>query len=165
MEAYLKYREKLIEADEKEEEENKSADNEGDAAAKEGAIISFAEEPEYNFLDNGYTSPFTIDGIVYPSVEHYCLVRAKIERQAGKIEDKEIKDHILKTGSAKEAWEVAEKELNAKGKVEELNKLEEESAAEFVRKGVEAKFEQNAELKAKLLATKGREIKCESPRK
>ena len=97
---------------------------------------------EYRFLSNFFLAPVTYDGRIWPSSEHAY--------QAMKTEDKTAQEsirHMKKPGEAKRA-----------GKIVTLrpywNGLRELTMLEIVR----AKFSQNADLAAKLIATGDAEL-------
>ena len=97
---------------------------------------------EYEFLSNFYPSPFTVDGIYYPTVEHYF--------QAMKT---------LNIGKRKEIA-VASTPGRAKrlGRTVELRPDWEEVKIDVMRNGLAYKFAHHPDLRQKLITTKGKTL-------
>lgn len=92
---------------------------------------------EYAFLSNFYQAPFTLDGKTYPTVEHYF--------QAQKAIDSIDFKRILSTNSPGEA-----KAIGRKIKIRlDWNEIKDN----IMFHGVYAKFDQNEDLKNKLIST------------
>lgn len=97
-----------------------------------------------SFLCNFYESPFTSNGTTYKTVEHYF--------QSEKTQDPQSKHKIINAKSPKIAKKLGNTcELD----VENWKKINES----VMLKGLELKFSQNPDLKAKLLATGSSELK------
>lgn len=97
---------------------------------------------EYRFLSNFYPSPFIIDGFRYPTNEHFF--------QAMKGNNSVAHDYIL--GALTPA--IAKSRARGAEIRDDWNKVR----IAVMRKGLRAKFEQNPELKAALMATDGMEL-------
>jgi ribA/ribD-fused uncharacterized protein len=98
-------------------------------------INSFSDE--YRFLSNFYLSPITMDGIVYPTVEHYF--------QAMKTEEITLRKEIAEAYSPGRAKRMGRKLL--------LRKDWETLKITVMLKGLIEKFTTYPELQAKLIAT------------
>ena len=98
-------------------------------------FISWSEE--YAYLSNFFPVKFSIEGKEWPSIEHYF--------QAQKTVDVNWQERIRLSGSAKEARRL--------GRQVPLVSLWAQKKVEVMRTGLKAKFEQNPELKEKLIAT------------
>lgn len=106
-------------------------------------VICFHNPNEENgYLSNWYPSPFTIDGLTYSSVEQYMMYC-----KAMCFQDTEIAQHILGTE------DVAV--IKALGRsVKGFDENHWNGVRQIVvYKGLCAKFEQNEDLKQKLLST------------
>ena len=102
-------------------------------------IIEF--EDEYAFLSNFYPSPFTHDGIEYPTNEHFF--------QAMKTTDLELRKAI----AAAKTPGVAKR----MGRTVKLRSDWERVKLHYMELGLKLKF-QNPELRAKLIATGDEEL-------
>ena len=122
---------------------------------------------EYKFLSNMYVAPFEIDGITYPTVEHYFQwSKAKL------FKDEEIATKILTPPKGKPYTEA--KSVKAYGrKVKNFDGTQWDGLApgrgfkdEVMQKALRAKFThpKNTEMLEKLLATKDRVIAEANPR-
>ena len=94
---------------------------------------------EHRFLSNMYKVLFRIDGILYFSVEHWY--------QANKTTDPDIYESLRKCSTPGE--------VKAMGNQIEIRPDWDDIKLDVMYKGVLAKFSQNADLKNKLLSTRG----------
>ena len=109
--------------------------------------FSFAKakivDKSYSFLSNFYPSPFTKDGTVYQTVEHFF--------QSEKFTDAEKKHSVVTAKSPTIA-----KRLGRKWKVDPAEwELKKE---QIMKTALELKFSQNQDLKDKLIATSNRPL-------
>lgn len=105
---------------------------------------------ETRFMSNMYEAPFEMDGVKFPTVEHWFQwSKAKM------FGDEEIAGKILKSASPKSAKAYGKKVKNFKAEEWEGKK------DEIMKKGVKAKFVQNADIRNKLLET-GNDILAEA---
>ena len=105
-------------------------------------IFFWKDDEEYGFLSNWYKSKFVIDDFEYLHVEQYIMAQ-----KAKMFHDSANYTAILK---ATKPWEC--KDLGRKVTPYD-NKKWSENRYEIAKTAVRAKFEQNDELKQKLLAT------------
>ena len=105
-------------------------------------IFFWKDNEEYGFLSNWYKSKFVIDDFEYLHVEQYIMAQ-----KAKMFHDSANYTAILR---ATEPWEC--KDLGRKVTPYD-NKKWSENRYEIAKTAVRAKFEQNDELKQKLLAT------------
>lgn len=99
-----------------------------------------------------FDSPFEVEGIIYPTAEHWMMVK-----KAKLFEDEEIKAKILTAKSPAEAKKLGRKVRNFKPEVWNVNKFE------FVVEGNQHKFRQNKEMRDFLLNTNTRILVEASP--
>ena len=111
----------------------------GQDASLTGAILFWSRSPDYDFLSNFAASPFVLDGLSWRTVEHYY--------QAHKFVGQPLFDEIRRAPSAGAA-----KKLGQNLEVPMVEDWNERRVA-LMRRAMEAKFTQNPELKAALLAT------------
>ncbi|OMJ71926.1 hypothetical protein SteCoe_29740 [Stentor coeruleus] len=97
-----------------------------------------------SFLCNFYESPFTFNGFVYKTVEHYF--------QSEKTQDAKAKHSIINAKTPKKAKQLGN---TCKLDVENWRKINES----VMLKGLELKFSQNSDLKDKLIATGSNELR------
>jgi len=100
---------------------------------------------EKRFLSNMYEATVLIDGVVYPSSEHYY--------QSQKFLEDEHKNMILKGTTPKESKKIARKilEENPNAIRDDFDDIK----IDIMKKVVFAKFEQNLDLQEKLLNIEG----------
>ena len=92
---------------------------------------------EYKFLSNFYYAPFSLDGNIWPTIEHYY--------QAAKTNDDLTQTRIRELSTAAEA--------KAIGQNVKLRPDWEEVKIPIIRRAVRAKFLQNENLASKLVET------------
>lgn len=102
-------------------------------------IDSFAGD--YEFLSNFYCSPFTIDGIVYPTVEHYFQAQKTLN-----MDERQVISNASTPGRAKRM-----------GRNVNLRPDWEEVKDSVMRIGLVVKFS-NPTMREKLLATGDEEL-------
>ena len=108
---------------------------------------------EFNVLGNQAEVPIQVEGITFPTVEHYYQwSKAKL------FGDKEMETKILKTASPKSAKTYGKKVKDFKE--EEWNGKKDD----IMKTALRAKFTQNKEAQAKLLETHPRPIALADPR-
>jgi ribA/ribD-fused uncharacterized protein len=115
-----------------------------DASPPSGEPIYFnaSKIPTNKELDNRYPSPLTLDGKTWPTVEHYY--------QASKFPTlPEFQEEIRLLPSATAAMKAGK----AKDPSKPIRADWKEQRESIMRKAIFAKFDQNPELKEKLLAT------------
>lgn len=119
-------------------------------------VFFFSGNPALNenqYLSNMYEAPIQVDGITFPTVEHYFQwSKAKM------FGDSEMETKILKTSSPKSVKAYGDKVKDFK---------EEEWSAKkdnIMRIAVKAKFTQHPELRKKLADTAGKPIAEANPR-
>lgn len=119
-------------------------------------IFFFTGNPalaEYNILSNHADTPIQVEGVTFPTLEHYYQwSKARV------FGDAEIQGKILKTASSKSAKTYGHKVKDFK-EDEWMEKKD-----EIMRIGLRAKFTQNKEAQAKLLETDPRPIALADPR-
>jgi ribA/ribD-fused uncharacterized protein len=93
-------------------------------------------------LSQWYPSPFTVDGVEYPTAEHWMMAE-----KARLFEDKITLDEILKSGSPKLAKDWGRRVAGFNQKVWDSH------CFDIVVQGNLHKFTQNPDLKGKLLGT------------
>jgi|SRR6185312_7786479 len=101
------------------------------------------------YLSNFYFSHFTINGVTYPTVEHYF--------QAKKFEGTQYEDYILKLKTPKETAR------EGKRRDFPLRKDWERVKENVMYEGLKAKFTQNSELRALLCETEEKTLIEDSP--
>jgi ribA/ribD-fused uncharacterized protein len=110
-------------------------------------VLFSSELAEFKEFSTGYDAPMQIDGITFPTVEHYLQWS-----KAKQFGDAEAQAKIMKTASPKSVKTYGDKVKNVK---------EDEWAEKrdgVMRIALKAKFMQHPELKAKLLSTTDRPI-------
>jgi ribA/ribD-fused uncharacterized protein len=163
--------EKSSEADreEKKEEKDKSSEAERKPKAKRVTIkvktsaeplpepvFFFSGNPALNdnkYLSNMHDAPMQINGITFPTVEHYFQWS-----KANLFGDKEMETKILKTTSPKSVKTYGKKVKDFKEDVWA------EKKDDIMRTALKAKFVQHPDLRAKLLETGTRPIAEADPR-
>lgn len=119
-------------------------------------VFFFSGNPtldENKYLSNMYEAPIQVDGITFPTVEHYFQwSKAKM------FGDGEIESKILKTSSPKSVKNYGKKVKDFKE--EEWNAKKEN----IMRIAVKAKFTQHAELRKKLQDTGSKPLAEANPR-
>jgi len=123
---------------------------------EEEPILFFGSDEskgEYRNLSNDSQHPIEIDGVTFPTVEHYFqAMKAKM------FADDEMYDKILKSKTPKAA-----KALGKKVKDLVVEKWDAEKDL-IMEKGLRAKFVQHPELRKQLLETGGKQIGEANPR-
>ena len=104
---------------------------------RDGVIRAF--ENEFAFLSNSYQTPFRIDGVSYSNVDQYF--------HAMKTSDKKQRDKILSTDNPNTIFKL--------GRECQLRKDWETIRLKHMKRALIAKFNQNKDLRNKLIATKG----------
>jgi ribA/ribD-fused uncharacterized protein len=110
-------------------------------------VLFSTDLPEFKEFSTGYDAPMQIDGVTFPTVEHYLQWS-----KAKQFGDAEAQGKIMKTASAKSVKSYGDKVKDVK---------EEEWAEkrdQVMRIALKAKFMQHPDLKAKLLSTADRPI-------
>jgi ribA/ribD-fused uncharacterized protein len=119
------------------------------AELPEPVLFSGADEGkgEWRGFSTMYEAPFQVDGVTFPTLEHYVQwSKAKM------FGDAATEAKILKTKTAKAVKTLGDKVKDAKE--EEWDKKKDE----VMRTGLKAKFMQHPELRTKLAETKDRPI-------
>lgn len=112
------------------------------------AILFYSKSPEYGWLSNFSEGGFTLDGVRWPSVEHYY--------QAQKYAGTEAADRIRRAESPVKARKAGQdRSLVPRADWSEVKE-------EAMRRAVRAKFDQNRRLREQLLATGDEELVHES---
>ena len=109
------------------------------------AIEFYKEFGDFGYLANYSNHGFTVDGVYYPTVEHYY--------QASKFQDKKIIQKILKCKSPKEASIIGRDRKNPR--IPNFRNMKNDKMYE----GVYYKFSQNKDIRSKLIETRNQEIK------
>lgn len=110
----------------------------------------YLRKEEYGWLSNFERTSQIVDGIIYPTNEHYY--------QSQKAKDRKVRKWIRKAPSAWLAMK-AGRSLRPKEMVDNWDKIK----TAIMIKGLRAKFSQNKTLKEKLLGTGNRKIHEDSP--
>ena len=111
-------------------------------------ILFSSKTPGYEWLSNFSAHPFTLDGVRWPSVEHYY--------QARKFVDPEIAGRIRGADTALKARKAGQnRSLTLRPDWDAVRE-------NVMRAATAAKFGQNPALRARLLATGGEELVHES---
>ena len=108
---------------------------------------------DYKGFSNAYDAPFQVDGVTYPTVEHYFQYQ-----KAKTFGDDDMAKKIMKSASAKSAKTYGQKVKDFKE--EEWNAKKDE----IMKTAVRAKFTQHPELRKKLVETENRPIGEADPR-
>lgn len=107
-------------------------------------IICFWKQYQKNgYLSNWYKSEFIVDNIKYNCMEQFLMAE-----KARLFNDKFIRNKILKTKKPNQQKALGRKVRNFNEEVWNNNKIN------IILKGLEAKFNQNIDLKNKLINTK-----------
>ncbi len=109
------------------------------------AIEFYKEFGEYGFLANYSDHGFTVDGVYYPTVEHYY--------QASKFDNPDIIKRILESKTPKRASAIGRNRSNIRRKNFRINKINK------MYEGVYYKFSQNKDIRAKLIETRNQDIR------
>jgi N-glycosidase YbiA len=112
------------------------------------AIWFYSKSPEFDWLSNFSEHPFTLDGLRWPSVEHYYQAQKYVGTEA--VERIRRADSPLKARKAgqdrslipRPDWDIVKEDV--------------------MRRAVRAKFEQNRRVREQLLATADEELIHES---
>ena len=109
------------------------------------SIDFYKEFGELGYLANYSNHGFTVDGVYYPTAEHYY--------QASKFDDTEIKNKILKCKTPKEASTI--------GRDRGLKRIDHFSDVKLDKmyEGVYYKFSQNKDIRTKLIETRNSDIR------
>jgi ribA/ribD-fused uncharacterized protein len=110
-------------------------------------VLFSSDLPDFKEFSTGYDAPIQIDGVTFPTVEHYFQWS-----KAKQFGDAEAQAKILKTTSAKSVKAYGDKVKDFKE--DEWN----EKRDQVMRTALKAKFMQHPDLKAKLLSTGDRPI-------
>src|SRR5713101_1070220 len=106
----------------------------------EFGIYFFIREEEYGFLSNFWRSKQDVEGIIYPSNEHYY--------QSMKAHNVEVRAWIREAPSAWLAMKAGDSLRN-----KEISDGWDKEKFMIMKKGLLAKFSQNSDLKRMLLST------------
>lgn len=107
------------------------------------SVIGFHNPDEqYGFLSNWYLSDFTVDGVIFSSMEQYMMYRKAVV-----FKDKDIASKILKTDDVERIKEYGRQVSNYDDTV--WNGMRQI----IIYKGLLEKFRQNEKLKKELLDT------------
>ena len=113
---------------------------------------------QYGFLSNFFPAPFELDGVRFPTLEHYYVYM--------KSEDQSFRDRISSAETPGRAKRLGDdkhkKSLFVQGQASKRPDWE-QVKFQVMERGVQAKFEQNPELMAKLQATAPMELLEDSP--
>jgi ribA/ribD-fused uncharacterized protein len=110
-------------------------------------VLFSTDLPDFKEFSTGYDAPMQIDGVTFPTVEHYLQWS-----KAKQFGDAEAQSKIMKTASAKSVKSYGDKVKDVK----EDEWAEKRDAV--MATALKAKFMQHPELKAKLLSTDDRPI-------
>jgi ribA/ribD-fused uncharacterized protein len=110
-------------------------------------VLFSTDLPDFKEFSTGYDAPMQIDGVTFPTVEHYLQWS-----KAKQFGDAEAQAKIMKTASAKSVKSYGDKVKDVK----EDEWAEKRDAV--MATALKAKFMQHPELKAKLLSTDDRPI-------
>eukprot|EP00831_Metopus_contortus_P000038 TRINITY_DN10015_c0_g1_i5.p1 TRINITY_DN10015_c0_g1~~TRINITY_DN10015_c0_g1_i5.p1 ORF type:complete len:434 (-),score=69.53 TRINITY_DN10015_c0_g1_i5:36-1337(-) len=116
-------------------------------------------KPENYFLNNFFASPFEINGIKYPTVEHFY----QSEKFKGDPAAEEIRTKIINAETPLRCKEIAREHEKTFGTEEYWKVWHEEGKLNTMRDGIWAKFGQDPTLKEKLMATKEAYLVEDSP--
>jgi N-glycosidase YbiA len=112
------------------------------------AIWFYSKTPEYNWLSNFSAHSFTLDGVRWPTVEHYY--------QAQKYPGQVVVDAIHRSASPAEARNRGQdRSLQPRPDWDDVK-------TEVMRRAIEAKFTEHSELRERLLSTGDEELVHES---
>ena len=109
------------------------------------SVDFYKEFGELGYLANYSNHGFTVDGVFYPTVEHYY--------QASKFNDPEIIHQILKCKTPKEASVIGRSRKNPR--IPNFREIKNQKMEE----GIYHKFSQNKDIRSKLLETRNQEIR------
>ena len=137
-------------APEEEKEENKDEADAGAAVAAPEVIRFYSNSETFKELSNFFPAKFTIDGKVYPTVEHYFQAMKFPNNPA-------FQDQIIAQKTPAGA-----KKMGAT-KVIPIRTDWDEIRDDVMKKALRAKFTQNEELKALLLSTEAKPLEEASP--
>lgn len=141
-------KEVIAEAPKKRKLQPKKA-KEAEPAGPEPVLFSTGDESKgpFRVLSTEFVAPMMIDGIKYPTIDHYLLAQ-----KARKFEDQESFIKILRAKTAKGAKGVEKSIQNVKE--EEWTPIQDD----IMRVGLRAKFTQHKELREKLLESGNRPL-------
>jgi len=111
-------------------------------------IWFYSKSPDHAWLSNFSDHGFTIEGVRWPSVEHFY--------QASKYAGTDVAERVRKAESALKARKIGQdRSLEPRADWSEVK-------ADLMRLAIRAKFEQNRRLRESLLATGDEELIHES---
>lgn len=116
-------------------------------------ILFYSHFGPYGWLSNWYTgAPFALDGVVWPTVEHYFMAQKDVRL--------EVQRAIREAASPKQA-----KQMGSARGIVQLRPDWDHIKYQVMLTAVRAKFGQNQDLRAKLLATGDRSLheNCPDP--
>lgn len=120
----------------------------GSRQRKQKEILFYSTTGETSFMSNFHLCKIVIDGETYGSVEHYY--------QSQKVPPGEMRDKIKDAPTPKQAKKLGRA-------AENIVPGWKEKRVDVMRKALRAKFTQNEDLKAKLLATGDAVLREDSP--
>ncbi len=109
------------------------------------SVDFYREEGELGYLANYSNYGFTVDGVYYPTVEHFY--------QASKFDNPEIIQKILSCKTAREAASVGRDRNNKR--IDHFNDIK----LDKMYQAVYEKFQQNPDIRKKLIETGDEEIR------
>jgi ribA/ribD-fused uncharacterized protein len=132
--------------------------------SEEDKIIYFYDEPservkaEHIFLNNYHISPFTVDGKLYQTVEHYYQAQKFIGEDA-----KEMFEEVRNSENADKAKQLAKTYQKTYGTAEYWEEWGERKV-DVMKIAIKEKFTQNLDLKEELIKTGNAHLSEDSPR-
>jgi len=155
--AYLKEHpeEETKEEEPKPKQAKKAMTKKKEPEGPEPALFFMGNEKltEFRGFENGYDAKIVVDGVTFPTVEHYYQwSKAKM------FGDADAEKKIMKTASSKSVKTYGKKVKNFEEEKWDEKKIE------IMRIGLRAKFSQHPELKDLLVSTKDRPIGEADPR-
>jgi ribA/ribD-fused uncharacterized protein len=126
----------------------------------DGRVLFFKRDREqFGFLSNYHDAPIVIDGETWRSTEFYYQAQKSVDpeyREA--IRNATSSDHAKGIGSDPRRSRKSRKRSWFQGRLEKMRADWDDIKLSVMRQAVAAKFGQNADLRAKLLATGDAEI-------
>ena len=110
-------------------------------------IFFFGEKNPNGYLSNFYASPFSVDGVQYPTSEHYFMVQKALTFSLPTNTNSEIVQAILLSKTPHGAKKLGRQVKDFKDDVWDVVRFEK------MRAGLWEKFSQNPEIRERLLAT------------